>query len=49
MNRMILCNELEILDMMEIKQITDPMLIEEVFFVLVLITGLIEKGKMNSR
>jgi hypothetical protein len=28
MNRMIFCNELKILDMMEIKQIIDPMLID---------------------
>jgi len=46
---MILCNELEILDMMEIEQTIDPMLIEEVFFVLVPVKGLIEKDKMISR
>lgn len=49
MKRMILCKELEILVMMEKIQIAGLMLIEKVFFVLVLITGLIEKDKLNSR
>jgi len=34
--------------MMKMKQTIDTMLIEKVFFVLVLIKGLMEKDKMNS-